>query len=130
MKRILFLLLVVLSFSLTAQKSYRSVSESKAGDGYTFEIKLDKAHAASLREAYGLLRGEPLQVTVHGIILEERENGVSFKLNTRRNQLTITHIGSNDEGRREAHEMAAKVKTHLGLHQPPLPPRPAPLGRG
>ncbi|MEL7162711.1 MAG: hypothetical protein AAFN92_18275 [Bacteroidota bacterium] len=134
MKLTLFLFLGVLSCSVLAQKSYRSVSESKSGDGYTFEIKLDKAHAESLREAYGLLRGKPLDAKVSGVIFEEHDNGVSFRLNTRRNQLTITHDGSDADGRQEALELAAKVRKHLGLHQPQLPPPPPPApalpGRG
>lgn len=126
MKYYLFLLFGLLSFGASAQNSSRTVYESKEMEAYKFVVQYDRSQKKkkALRETYDLLCKTPSKLKVTGTISEEYDNGVSFKLNTRKNKLVVRHEGTNEEGREEALALAAKVKKHLGLKPPPPPPSP------
>lgn len=123
MKLTLLLTALLCTCVLAAQTSSRSVTEISTDDEYTFTVRLDDDQQAELFDIYRKMA----DVKVSGITGTSEtvfDEGVTLRLNTRRNQLSLRYAADEKEAAKLGTKMVVDIKKALGIVPPPAPPAP------
>jgi hypothetical protein len=121
MKYFFSLLFLLVTFSLSAQSSKMSMSETVSDDNYEFKVKVDKNRLPDLQWCYNQLTGQPKTRTISGVATYEKD-GLTIELNTWKKRIIMYTDAVNDAAVASAKAKAKVIKDKLKASKSPKKP--------